>query len=69
MSPALLGFLRGTGFALLVALLSYIGDATNLSGVLNPATASVIAALALAVEHAIEAKTGNALFGAATVRS
>ncbi len=68
MSPALLGFLRGVLFAVVVAILTYLGDATNLSNLLNPTTASVVAALALAIEHSIEAKTGNALFGTVTVR-
>ena len=64
MSPLLLGFLRGIGFAVLGAVLVYLGDATNLTGILNPSTATIIAALALGIEHSIEAKTGNALFGA-----
>jgi hypothetical protein len=68
MSPSLLGFIRGIAFAVVVAVLSFIGDATHLTGILNPETAAFVAALALAIEHGIEAKTGNALFGAATVR-
>jgi hypothetical protein len=67
MSPALLGFLRGAAFAIAVALLSYLGDATHLT-FLNPVTASVIASIALGLEHSVERKTGNALFGAVTVR-
>jgi hypothetical protein len=47
----------------LVSVLSYVGDATHLN-FLTPTTATLLAGLALALEHAIEAKTGNALFGA-----
>lgn len=68
MNPAVLGLIRGLGFAVLVAVLTFLGSATNLTGVLNPATASLVAALALALEHAIEARTGNALFGAVRTR-
>lgn len=68
MSPAFLGFIRGIGFAVLVAILTFVGNAANLSGVLNPATASLIAALALAIEHAIQGSTGNALFGMVKAR-
>jgi hypothetical protein len=63
MSPALLGFLRGIAFALIVAVLTFVGDASHLTGLLNPESASVLAALALALEHVVEAKTGSALFG------
>lgn len=66
MSPALLGSLRALGVAVLIAVLTYIGNAANL-GFLNPETATLVAMAALAIEHAIEAKTGNALFG--TVRT
>jgi hypothetical protein len=65
-SPALLGFIRGISFAALTAVLSYVGVAEHLS-FLNPAIASLIAALALAAEHAIADNTGKALFGAARV--
>jgi hypothetical protein len=67
MNPSLLGFFRGILAAVIVAVLTYAGDATHL-GFLNPATASIVAALALALEHAIEGKTNKALFGAVTTR-
>ena len=67
-SPALVGFLRGLGAFLLAALLTYLADATHLQGVVTPQIAAVIAMLALALEHYVEGKTGNALFGAATVK-
>jgi hypothetical protein len=64
MSPALLGLLRGLGFVVITSLLTFLGDGPHLTGILNPATASVVAMVALALEHAVEGKTGNALFGA-----
>lgn len=64
MSPLLIGLSLRNGFAVRGAVLVYLGDATNLTGILNPSTATIIAALALGIEHNIEAKTGNALFGA-----
>lgn len=67
MSPALLGFLRGLGFAVLTFILAYVGNAEHLA-FLNPATASFISMLALSLEHYIEGRTGNALFGAVTSR-
>jgi hypothetical protein len=63
-SPAVLGFLRGLGLFLITSVLTYIGTADHLS-FLNPVTAGLVASLALALEHAIEQKTGGALFGAA----
>lgn len=68
MSPGLLGFLRGLAMVVLLAVLSFIGDVSHLSPWMSIGMASLVSSLALAIEHAIEAKTGNALFGAATVR-
>jgi hypothetical protein len=67
MNPPLLGALRGLGVAVLIAILSWLGNAANLP-FLNPETATLVAAVALAIEHQIEAKTGKALFGAARLR-
>ena len=67
MNPLLLGALRGLGVAVLIAILSWLGNAANLP-FLNPETATLVAAVALAIEHQIEAKTGKALFGAARLR-
>lgn len=64
LSPAVLGFMRGLGVAIVVAVLTYLGDAANLNGLVSPTLAALIAAIALAAEHGIQAKTGNALFGA-----
>lgn len=59
----LLGLLRGLGFALITAALSYLGHAENLT-YLSPTVATVVAMVVLAIEHSIESSTGKALFGA-----
>lgn len=64
MSPAILGFVRGLGTIILMSVLTYVGDASHLNGLVSAAGASIIAGLALALEHAIQNGTGNALFGA-----
>lgn len=63
-SPALLGILRGVGFTTVIAILSYLGDATHLAALANPFIETTIATLALAAEHYFEGKSGKALFGA-----
>lgn len=60
---AVIGLLRAVGFVALSSVLVYLGDAANLT-FLGGAWPVIISGLALAVEHAIEAKTGKALFGA-----
>lgn len=64
MSPALLGFVRALGVALVMALLTFIGDASHLTGILNPVTAAIVAGAALALEHRLAEGSGTALFGA-----
>lgn len=64
MNPSTLGFIRAIGVVVLVSVLTYLGDASHLSGIASEGLATLIAALALAVEHAIENSSGNALFGA-----
>lgn len=66
MNPAILGFVRGLGVVILTGVLTYIGDASNLTGVTTPFIAGLVAAIALAIENAIAGKTGKALFGAVT---
>lgn len=67
-TPAQLGFIRALGVAIVLFVLSYIGDASHLNGLVSDSVATLIAGLALGVEHYIQAKTGSALFGSATVR-
>lgn len=68
MSASLLGFIRGLGTVLLLGALTYVGDASHLNGVLSVGIAAFVSSAALALEHAIEANTGNALFGAVSTR-
>lgn len=63
-SPAFLGFLRALGVLVIVTVLGYVGDITNLSFLSNPFLEATIASIALAIEHGIQNKTGSALFGA-----
>lgn len=64
MSPAILGFVRAIGSIILMAVLAYLGDVSHLNGIVSASLATVIAGIAMSVEHMIEAKSGNALFGA-----
>ena len=63
---AFIGFLRALGFVLLTTGLTFVGDTANLAW-LPPQAALLISGIALAIEHAIEARSGKALFGAAKV--
>jgi len=72
-SPAVLGFIRGIGFALIMAAVTYLANATNLTFISNPAVAATIASLALALEHYLSVPAsggveGKALFGAVKTR-
>lgn len=66
LTPAQLGLARGLGVAILLAVLTFIGDSANLNGIVSVSAASIISGLALSLEHYLEAKSGNttALFGA-----
>lgn len=64
MNPAILGLIRGIGVAILMAVLTYLGDASHLNGILSGSLAAIISGVALMIEHSIENSTGNALFGA-----
>ncbi len=68
MSPALLGFIRGLGTIILMAVLTYLGDASHLNGIVSALGATLISGIALSIEHSIEGVTGNALFGAVRSR-
>ena len=62
-SPAILGGLRALGVVIIMAVLGWFGNATNLAGIFNPAVNSVIAMIALAIEHSMASSTGTAVFG------
>lgn len=68
MNPSLLGLVRGLGIAVLMAVLTYLGDAAHLSGVLSIGAAGIVSALAMSFEHYIAENSGKALFGAVAVR-
>ena len=53
---------------MLIAVLNWFGDATNLAGIFSPAVDSIIAMIALAIEHSMASQTGSALFGAIKTR-
>lgn len=69
MNPAMLGFVRGLGVAVLAAVLVFMGDVANLSGVLRPEVAAIVSALALSLEEFLANKKGRALFGAVSVQN
>ena len=63
-SPGVLGALRGLGAVILIVILQYLGEATNLTFLNNPTIEGIIVVIAGYFEHAFEAKKGTALFGA-----
>ncbi len=65
LTNAQIGFIRGLGVVVVTSVLAYIGDVNHLSGLVSVGVASIISALALSLEHHIEAGGGGALFGAA----
>lgn len=67
MNYKLVGFLRGLGVVVLLAVLSYVGNATNISFIENHFVQGLIVAIVAAVEHSIEENKGKALFGAIQV--
>lgn len=68
MSPALLGFIRAIGSVVVFAVVSYIADASHLSGLMSVSAAAVISGLALSLEHYLGDKSGTALFGAVKIQ-
>ena len=62
-SPALLGALRALGVVIIISVLGWIGNATNLQGIFSPQVCTVVAMIALAIEHAFASSGTSALFG------
>ena len=62
-NPKLIGFLQAIGLALILTVLSFLANAANLQGLVNPEMATLVAAVALAIENTINAKNGKSLFG------
>ena len=69
-SPATAGFVKGLLIAVVLAVVTFVGNTANLEGLVTPAIATVIAAMASAIESSLKAKSGGstALFGAVKVR-
>lgn len=67
-TPAQLGFVRALGVALVLFLLSYLGDAAHLNGILSASGATIVAGLAMSLEQYIESNTGKGLFGSTSIR-
>ncbi len=64
-NQAVLGFLRSVAsvvvFSAVLAVLSFLADATHLNGVVNDSLAALIAAIASAAEHSWESRNGTAV--------
>jgi len=63
MNPKLVGVFQALGLAILLTICGFLADASNLSGLFNPYTATIISAIALAIEQDIQSKTGKSLLG------
>ncbi len=68
MSQALLGFCRALLVAVIMAVVSFLANSANLSGVVSGGLATLIAAVALAIEHSMATGTQTALFGAVSTK-
>lgn len=68
-SPSIAGFIKGLGIVLLVSTLSFLGDVSHFTGIVNPIVATMIAALASSLESHMKAASGNttALFGSVRI--
>ena len=68
MTLAQIGFVKALLVVITVSVLSFLGEANNLTAVLNPYTASLVAALAASLESYLKEKNGTAFFGAISVK-
>lgn len=64
-SSAWVRFIKGAGSVLIAGLVSYLADQANLTGILNPTLATIVAGLFLVIEGAIKDAGRGALFGLA----
>lgn len=69
LSPGIAGFIKGLLGVIVLAVVSYLGDAAHLSGILNPALATIAAAIFSGIESSMKNASGGetALFGAARI--
>lgn len=54
--------------AFIIWILSYLGDVSHLTLILNPATATLVAGIAAALDSTLENSSGKALFGTIKTR-
>lgn len=68
-TPGVAGFVKGLLTVILAVVVSYLADAANLQGLLNPALATVVAGVFAAIESSLKAKSGGekGLFGAVRI--
>ena len=59
------GFIQGAFYPVMGALLAYVSANLGASGLVSSGTAVIICGILSVIENAIQAKTGNALFGLA----
>lgn len=69
MTPGIAGFVKGVLGVVVIALASYLADASHLTGILSLGTATIIAGLFSGLESYLKSQSGNttALFGAAKI--
>ena len=70
-TPAQAGFLKGLVIIAVAAVVAYLSNAANLTGIVPPAIATIVAALASSYESYLKAQSGNttALFGAVKLKA
>lgn len=70
LSPAVAGFLKGVLIAVVLAIVSYLGDSAHLGGIVSPSIAVLIASVASAIESSLKSSSGgtSALFGAVRLK-
>lgn len=68
LTPSQISFIKGIGIVVVVSILTYLGDAAHLNGIVSPVIATLIAALASSYEAHLREQTGAALFGAVRAR-
>lgn len=69
-SPAVAGFLKGIMLAVVVAVVGFLSDATNLALISNPTIVVLIVAVSSSIESSLKAKSGGTkgVFGAVSIK-
>ena len=69
-TPAFAGFVKGLLIVVVLAVVSFMGDQANLTGIMSPVLATLVASIFSSVESSMKAKSGGntALFGAVTIK-